>query len=100
MPPQLREQFVAQMTAGASHATEFGNSGPAVPAGLPAGVGQQLKEAALNAFHIGFTGATKATLIMPMVALLIGVAFAAGMGKRAARPTTPAPEPEAEPTLA
>jgi hypothetical protein len=102
LPASMREEFVAQLTANAGNATDFGGSNSfALPPGVPAEQAAQLKAAALEAFHAGFTSATKTTLILPIVALVIGLVLAAGMGRRATTPGgAPVPKSQAEPTAA
>ncbi|TDP93651.1 DHA2 family efflux MFS transporter permease subunit [Labedaea rhizosphaerae] len=92
LPANERAGFVEQMTESAGHATEFGSSAP------KGGMAPELAKAALDTFHDGFTSAAKATLVLPIVTLVIGAVFAAGMGKQKATPA--APKPETAPTPA
>ena len=93
LPADLRAEFVAQLGRAAGSANEFGavTAGPALPPGLPADVVERVRQTATEVFQLGFTEATRETLLLPSVVLLLGMLCAAGMR---------APQPAATPARA
>ncbi|WP_134669328.1 MULTISPECIES: DHA2 family efflux MFS transporter permease subunit [unclassified Amycolatopsis] len=99
---KLPEQYRAPFTEGIAHAAastgEFGSSGgPASIPGLPADIAAQAGRLASEVVHNGLTDAARATLILPIAVLILGVLSAAALRRVAPRPHTPArtaPTPE------
>jgi EmrB/QacA subfamily drug resistance transporter len=89
LPFQYRDQFVEAITAAANTASQFDGSGPSVPSDLSPSVAEHVREVATDAFHLGFTNAAKATLVLPIVVLVLGMISAASLreaGQPLARP--------------
>jgi hypothetical protein len=88
LPPQYRADFVEGLSNAASSANEAsGQVGADVPANLPPDVGEQIGRLAQQVVHNGLTDATRTSMILPVIVLLIG-ALAATLMRR-----NPAPEP-------
>jgi EmrB/QacA subfamily drug resistance transporter len=79
LPIQYREQFVEEMSRAANTASQFSGSGPQVPGDLSPTVVDFIRRVATDAFHLGFTNAAKATLVLPVVVLVLGMVSAAGL---------------------
>jgi len=97
LPPQYRSAFVESLSHAANSANELSDRvGAAVPTNLPPAVAGQIQRLAGQVVHNGLTDATRATMLLPIAALLIG-ALAATLMRR-----NPAPEPPhtSEPTPA
>ncbi|HEV2784654.1 MAG TPA: DHA2 family efflux MFS transporter permease subunit [Actinophytocola sp.] len=90
LPLQFRDQFVDEITKAANTASQFSGTGPAAPPDLPPNVVEFLRTVATDAFHLGFTNAAKATLVLPVVVLILGMIAAAGL--REPTPTHVQPE--------
>jgi hypothetical protein len=88
LPIQYREQFVDAITHAANTASQFSGTGPKIPGDVSPGVAEFVRKVALDAFHLGFTNAAKATLVLPVVVLILGMISATGLRTR-----TPAPVP-------
>ncbi|GAA3017550.1 MFS transporter [Actinokineospora globicatena] len=79
LPPRYVDEFVERITAAAQTASQFGGEGPAVPSDWSPAVVEKVRELATDAFHLGFTNAAKATLVLPVVVLILGMVCAAGI---------------------
>jgi EmrB/QacA subfamily drug resistance transporter len=87
LPPQYRSAFVDSLSHAANSANELSDRvGAAVPANLPPSVADQIQQLAGQAVHNGLTDATRASMLLPIVVLLVG-AIAAMLMK-----PNPAPE--------
>ena len=94
LPPEIRGQFVAAFNSSAGSAGEFaGATAGHVPPGVPPQLAETIKQAATSAFDIGFTNASKATLLLPAAVLLLGALFAAAMRRRQPVPVSPSAQP-------
>lgn len=78
LPEAFRAQFVAVFTNVASKGFEIGTgqSGAALPAGLPAQVAHQLTTLAHDVFVSGYIDAMKQTMVLPVAFLLLTAASA------------------------
>jgi EmrB/QacA subfamily drug resistance transporter len=93
LPPEYRADFVESLSHAANSANELNDRvGAAVPARLPPGVAEQLGRLAEQVVHDGLTDATRATMVLPVVVLLIG-ALAATLMRRTPATGTPHPAP-------
>ncbi|MET7992970.1 DHA2 family efflux MFS transporter permease subunit [Amycolatopsis sp. NPDC005232] len=91
LPEQYRQPFADGIAHAAASTGEFGSSaGPAPIPGLPADVAAQAGRLASEAVHNGLTDAARATLILPIAVLILGVLSAAFL-----RRVTPRPAPTA-----
>jgi EmrB/QacA subfamily drug resistance transporter len=82
LPIQYREQFVDAITRAANTASQFSGTGPRLPSDLSPNVAEFVRQVALDAFHLGFTNAAKATLVLPVVVLILGMIGATGVRDR------------------
>jgi MFS family permease len=82
LPIQFREQFIDGITRAANTASQFSGTGPRLPSDLSPNVAEFVRQVALDAFHLGFTNAAKATLVLPVVVLILGMISAAGVRDR------------------
>jgi hypothetical protein len=75
LPPAARPSFVAGFSHAASAGLEVGRGqtggGLHLPAGLPAGVVQQIQLAAHAVFTHGFVDAMRPSLVVPIAAILV-----------------------------
>jgi EmrB/QacA subfamily drug resistance transporter len=76
LPAAFRDQFVAIFTNISSKGFEIGTgqSGAALPSGLPAGVAHQLSVLAHDVFVTGYIDAMKQTFVLPIAVLLLTAA--------------------------
>jgi EmrB/QacA subfamily drug resistance transporter len=79
LPLQFREQFVDEVTRAANTASQFSGTGPKPPPDLPPSVVEFVRQVATDTFNLGFTNAAKATLVLPVVVLVLGMISAAGI---------------------
>jgi hypothetical protein len=86
LPLQYREQFVDAISRAANTASQFSGAGPKMPAEVPPGATEFVRQVALDAFHLGFTNAAKATLVLPVVVLVLGMISATGVHDRPRAP--------------
>ncbi|WP_156753998.1 MFS transporter [Actinokineospora pegani] len=84
LPPRYADEFVRRITEAADSASQFGGEGPDVPADWSPSIAEHVRGLATDAFHLGFTTAARATLVLPVVVLVLGIICAAGL-------RTPAP---------
>jgi EmrB/QacA subfamily drug resistance transporter len=86
LPPRYREEFVSRITDAANTASQF-DEAPSVPSNVDPDVADIVRRIVLDVFHDGFTVAAKASLMLPIAVLLLGVIAAAGIRvPRLARP--------------
>jgi len=100
LPEQYRAPFLEGIGRAASSTSEFGgNTTGAATSGLPADVAAKAQQLADQVVHSGLTDAVKATLILPIAVLVLGIFAAAAMKPTAPRhhpaPAAPSPEPAA-----
>jgi EmrB/QacA subfamily drug resistance transporter len=79
LPFQYRDQFVDAISRAANTASQFSGTGPQVPADVSPSVAEHVRRVATEAFQLGFTNAAKATLVLPIVVLVLGMISAAGL---------------------
>ncbi|WP_156893152.1 DHA2 family efflux MFS transporter permease subunit [Actinokineospora enzanensis] len=79
LPPRYAGEFVRRITEAAQTASQFGGEGPKVPSDWSPSIAERVRELATDAFHLGFTNAAKATLVLPVVVLVLGMVCAAGI---------------------
>jgi EmrB/QacA subfamily drug resistance transporter len=85
LPFQYREQFVDAIGRAANTASQFSGSGPSVPADISPSVAEHVRRLGYEAFQLGFTNAAKATLVLPIVVLVLGMISAVGLREPATR---------------
>jgi EmrB/QacA subfamily drug resistance transporter len=83
LPLRYREEFVARVTDAANTASQFDSSRPPVPANLDPGVANAVRRITTDVFHAGFTVAAKASLMLPIAVLLLGIVAATGIRVKA-----------------
>jgi len=73
LPPEVRQPFIDAMTGatGDNLHVGAGQSGAAIPPGVPEQFHQALGEAATRTFDQAFTGAMKVTLLLPLIVLAV-----------------------------
>ena len=77
LPAPAQGPFVDAMTTVGSGGIEVGAgqpSGMKVPAGVPAGVAEQIHAAAQHAFAAAFTDAMRPTMVLPIVVIVLAAA--------------------------
>ncbi|MFC5290449.1 DHA2 family efflux MFS transporter permease subunit [Actinokineospora guangxiensis] len=79
LPAGYRREFVERISAAANTASQFGGESPAVPADWSPSLAERVRDLATDAFHLGFTNAAKATLVLPVIVLVLGMIAAAGL---------------------
>jgi len=79
LPPRYREEFIQRVTDAANTASQFDTATPPVPSNLDPDVADIVRRIVTDVFHVGFTNAAKASLILPIAVLLLGVIAAAGI---------------------
>ncbi|MGW5052827.1 DHA2 family efflux MFS transporter permease subunit [Actinokineospora sp. NPDC004072] len=79
LPPRYADEFVERISAAANTASQFGGEGPAVPADWSPSIAERVRELATAAFDLGFTNAAKATLVLPVIVLVLGMFAATGL---------------------
>lgn len=79
LPPRYADEFVRRISAAANTASQFGGEGPEVPSDWSPSIAERVRELATSAFDLGFTNAAKATLVLPVVVLVLGMLCAAGL---------------------
>ncbi|SDD20429.1 DHA2 family efflux MFS transporter permease subunit [Actinokineospora iranica] len=79
LPPRYADEFVDRITEAADTASRFGGAGPAIPADWSPSVAEKVRQLATDAYALGFTNAAKATLVLPVVVLILGMVCAAGI---------------------
>jgi len=79
LPPRYREEFVARITDAANTASQFDTTTPPVPANLEPNIADIVRRIVTEVFHEGFTNAAKASLMLPIAVLVLGVLAATGI---------------------
>jgi EmrB/QacA subfamily drug resistance transporter len=104
LPPEARQPFldaIAGATGGALH-VGAGQSGAAIPPGVPEQFRQALTDVTTRTFHEGFTNAMKATLLLPLIVLAIAAVSCLFIRQQplpaTAAPTEPRPAEAGAPT--
>jgi len=71
LPEQFRSQFIDGFSNAASNGLEVGagQTGAALPSGLPAQAVQAITAVAQKTFHEAFTSAMRSTLVLPLIVL-------------------------------
>jgi MFS transporter len=82
LPVRYREEFVDRVTDAANTASQFDSSSPPVPSNLDPAVADIVRRIVTEVFHSGFTVAAKASLMLPIAALLLGIVAATGIRTR------------------
>jgi len=85
LPIQYREQFVDAISRAANTASQFSGTGPQVPSDVSPSVAEHVRKIATEVYQLGFTNAAKATLVLPIVVLVLGMISAAGLREPADR---------------
>ncbi len=93
LPAGLREQFVAGFSTAKGGGVEISGaqSQAAVPSGTPAPVVAQLRELSTAVFEHAFVQASRPTLILPIVAMLIAAAACFGARRHVNQPAPAGP---------
>jgi EmrB/QacA subfamily drug resistance transporter len=86
LPFQYREQFVDAISKAANTASQFSGTGPSVPSDISPSIAEYVRRVATEAFQLGFTNAAKATLVLPIVVLVLGMISAVGLREPARLP--------------
>lgn len=79
LPPRYADEFVRRISAAADTASQFGGRGPEVPSDWSPSIAERVRELAEDAFALGFTNAAKATLVLPVVVLVLGMVCASAL---------------------
>ncbi len=79
LPPRYREEFVERITDAANTASQFDSTAPPVPSNLDPNVADIVRRIVTEVFHDGFTVAAKASLVLPIAVLVLGVLASAGI---------------------
>ena len=82
LPVRYREEFVDRVTEAANTASQFDSSHPPVPSDLDPNVADIVRRIVTGVFHDGFTVAAKASLMLPIAVLLLGIVAATGIRVR------------------
>ncbi|QRP45168.1 DHA2 family efflux MFS transporter permease subunit [Amycolatopsis sp. FDAARGOS 1241] len=97
LPEQYRRPFTEGIAKAAASTGEFGSSGgPSSMPGLPSDIAAQAGRLATEAVHHGLTDAARATLILPIAVLLLGVLSASLLRRVTPRPQAPANSAETQ----
>nr|WP_255364646.1 DHA2 family efflux MFS transporter permease subunit [Alloactinosynnema sp. L-07] len=79
LPPRYADEFVRRITDAANTASQFDDKGPQMPSDWSPSIAGRVRNLATDAYDLGFTNAAKATLVLPVVVLVLGIVCAAGM---------------------
>jgi EmrB/QacA subfamily drug resistance transporter len=79
LPPRYANEFVRRVSEAANTASQFRETGPQVPADWSPSIAERVRDLAADAYALGFTNAAKATLVLPVVVLVLGILCAAGI---------------------
>jgi EmrB/QacA subfamily drug resistance transporter len=79
LPVRYREEFVSRVTEAANTASQFDSTRPPVPSDLDPNVADIVRRIVTDVFHNGFTVAAKASLMLPIAVLLLGIVAATGI---------------------
>jgi hypothetical protein len=98
LPANVRGQFIAGFAHSQGNAIEAGGgSQTAVPKGVSASVASQVAHVAATVFQRGYVEAMHVTLILPIVAMLIGAAACFAVRRRPVVAASPANRANAGP---
>ena len=79
LPYRMRGEFIGRVTEAANTASQFSSTDPPLPPDLPKGSAELVARIVGDVFHIGLTNAAKASLVLPIIVLLLGIVSAAGI---------------------
>ena len=79
LPVRYREEFVQRITEAANTPSQFDTSRPPVPSDLDPDTAEIVRRIVTEVFHNGFTVAAKASLMLPIAVLLLGIVAATGI---------------------
>lgn len=82
LPVRYREEFVQRVVDAANTASQFDTTAPPVPSNLDPNVANIVVRITTDVFHVGFTSAAKASLMLPIAVLLLGIVAATGIRLR------------------
>jgi EmrB/QacA subfamily drug resistance transporter len=82
LPVRYREEFVQRVTDAANTPSQFDTNSPPVPSNLDPDVADIVRRIVTEVFHNGFTVAAKASLMLPIAALVLGIVAATGIRVR------------------
>jgi EmrB/QacA subfamily drug resistance transporter len=82
LPVRYREEFVQRITEAANTPSQFDTTNPPIPENLDPNVADIVKRIVTEVFHNGFTVAAKASLMLPIAALILGIVAATGIRVR------------------
>lgn len=82
LPVRYREEFVQRITDAANTPSQFDTSSPPIPANLDPNVANIVRRIVTEVFHNGFTVAAKASLMLPIAVLVLGIVAATGIRVR------------------
>jgi EmrB/QacA subfamily drug resistance transporter len=82
LPVRYREEFVQRITEAANTPSQFDTSSPPVPTNLDPNVADIVRRIVIEVFHNGFTVAAKASLMLPIAVLILGIVAATGIRVR------------------
>lgn len=82
LPVRYREEFVRRITEAANTPSQFDTSSPPVPKDLDPNVADIVRRIVTEVFHNGFTVAAKASLMLPIAVLILGIVAATGIRVR------------------
>jgi hypothetical protein len=82
LPVRYREEFVQRITEAANTPSQFDTSSPPVPSDLDPDVADLVRRIVVEVFHNGFTVAAKASLMLPIAVLVLGIVAATGIRVR------------------
>jgi EmrB/QacA subfamily drug resistance transporter len=82
LPVRYREEFVQRVTDAANTPSQFDTASPPVPSDLDPNVADLVRRIVTEVFHTGFTVAAKASLMLPIAVLLLGIVAATGLRAR------------------
>ena len=101
LPVRYREEFVQRITEAANTPSQFDTNSPPVPSNLDPDVADIVRRIVTEVFHNGFTVAAKASLMLPIAVLLLGIVAATGvrvrMGPRIESPECSSSSPHSRP---
>jgi EmrB/QacA subfamily drug resistance transporter len=101
LPVRYREEFVQRITEAANTPSQFDTSNPPLPSNLDPDVADIVRRIVTEVFHNGFTVAAKASLMLPIAVLVLGIVAATGvrvrMGPRIESPECSSSSPHSRP---
>ncbi|MFL6127291.1 DHA2 family efflux MFS transporter permease subunit [Actinophytocola sp.] len=79
LPVRYREEFVRRITEAANTPSQFDTSSPPLPSDLDPDTAEIVRRIVTEVFHNGFTVAAKASLMLPIAVLVLGIVAATGI---------------------